>query len=381
MMLNNPFITNGYAGPEYFCDRKDETRKITDLLVNENNLALMSPRRIGKTELINHCFNQPEIKQDYYTFIIDIYSTSSVSDLVNVFGKSIIDGLRSKGKKVWEKLIQTLASLRSEISFDINGLPVWSVGVGAITNPEVTLDEIFTYLQQADKPCLVAIDEFQQITYYGDNRIEALLRTYIQRCTNAHFIFSGSHRHLMGEIFVSPSRPFYQSVTLMNLKTLTVEKYSEFASEKFEERNKHLEVEIIKELFNRFEGVTSYIQRVMNVLFLKTPQNGTCSKGMLDDAINYILDMSSDTYETILRQMAEKQRNTILAIAAEGKARNVTGGIFAKKHHLPSPSSVNSAVKGLLEKDFITENDGAYSVYDQFFSLWIKKYVLGNTTD
>lgn len=381
MMLNNPFITNGYAGPEYFCDRKDETRKITDLLVNENNLALMSPRRIGKTELINHCFNQPEIKQDYYTFIIDIYSTSSVSDLVNVFGKSIIDGLRSKGKKVWERLIQTLASLRSEISFDINGLPVWSVGVGAITNPEVTLDEIFTYLQQADKPCLVAIDEFQQITYYGDNRIEALLRTYIQRCTNAHFIFSGSNRHLMGEIFVSPSRPFYQSVTLMNLKTLTVEKYSEFASEKFEERNKHLEVEIIKELFNRFEGVTSYIQRVMNVLFLKTPQNGTCSKGMLDDAINYILDMSSDTYETILRQMAEKQRNTFLAIAAEGKARNVTGGIFAKKHHLPSPSSVNSAVKGLLEKDFITENDGAYSVYDQFFSLWIKKYVLGNTTD
>ena len=381
MMLNNPFITNGYAGPEYFCDRKDETRKITDLLVNENNLALMSPRRIGKTELINHCFNQPEIKQDYYTFIIDIYSTSSVSDLVNVFGKSIIDGLRSKGKKVWEKLIQTLTSMRSEISFDINGLPVWSVGVGAITNPEVTLDEIFTYLQQADKPCLVAIDEFQQITYYGDNRIEALLRTYIQRCTNAHFIFSGSHRHLMGEIFVSPSRPFYQSVTLMNLKTLTVEKYSEFASEKFEERNKHLEVEIIKELFNRFEGVTSYIQRVMNVLFLKTPQNGTCSKSMLDDAINYILDMSSDTYETILRQMAEKQRNTFLAIAAEGKARNVTGGIFAKKYHLPSPSSVNSAVKGLLEKDFITENDGAYSVYDQFFCLWIKKYVLGNTTD
>ena len=119
----------------------------------------------------------------------------------------------------------------------------------------------------------------------------------------------------------------------------------------------------------------------MNVLFLKTPQNGTCSKGMLDDAINYILDMSSDTYETILRQMPEKQRNTFLAVATEGKVRNVTGGFFAKKYHLPSPSSVNSAIKGLLEKDFITQNDGAYSVYDQFFSLWIKKYVLGNTTD
>ena len=54
----------------------------------------------------------------------------------------------------------------------------------------------------------------------------------------------------------------------------------------------------------------------------------------------------------------------------------MTSGTFAKKYHLPSPSSVNSAVKGLLERDFITENDGAYSVYDQFFSLWQKEYVL-----
>lgn len=375
-MLNNPFITNGYAGPEYFCDRVDETRKIIDLLVNENNMALMSPRRIGKTELINHCFNQPEVRDRYYTFIIDIYSTMSVADLVNVFGKSIVDGLRSKGRKAWEKLVQTLTSLKSELSFDINGLPVWSVSVGAITNPEVTLDEIFAYLQQADKPCLVAIDEFQQITYYGDNRVEALLRTYIQRCTNAHFIFSGSHRHLMGEIFVSPSRPFYQSVTLMNLKTLAPEKYKAFACAKFEERRRHLDDELIDELFMRFDGVTSYIQRVMNVLFLKTPEGGICTTDMLDDAVSYILDMSTDTYETILRQMAEKQRNTFLAIAMEGKARNVTSGTFAKKYHLPSPSSVNSAVKGLLERDFITENEGAYSVYDQFFCLWLKKYVL-----
>ncbi len=90
-----------------------------------------------------------------------------------------------------------------------NGAPVWGIGIGNIVNPEITLDEIFSYLNQADKPCLVAIDEFQQITNYADNRIEALLRTYIQRCTNAHFIFSGSHCHLMAEMFTSPARPFF----------------------------------------------------------------------------------------------------------------------------------------------------------------------------
>ena len=376
MAMRNPFITNGYAGPEYFCDRVEETQHIMELLTNENNMALISPRRIGKTELIRHCFAQSEIQAEYYTFIIDIYSTNSVCDLVNMFGKAIIDTLRPKGKTVWEKFLMVLSSLRSEISFDINGLPVWGVGIGNLVNPEITLDEIFTYLNQADKPCLVAIDEFQQITNYTDNRIEALLRTYIQRCTNAHFIFSGSHRHLMAEMFTSPARPFYQSVTLMNLKPLDVGKYKEFASGKFEERDKHLNTEVVDELFTRFNGVTSYIQRVMNVLFLKTPTDGTCTPDMVEDAVNYNLSMASDTYETLLRQMPEKQRNVFIAISAEGEARSVKSGAFAKKYHLPSPSSVNSALKGLLEKDFITQEGDAYMVYDKFFDMWLRKNII-----
>ena len=297
-----------------------------------------------------------------------------MSDLVNMFGKAIIDELRPKGKSAWEKFLTVLSSLRSEISFDINGLPVWGIGIGNLVNPEITLDEIFTYLNQADKPCLVAIDEFQQITNYADNRIEALLRTYIQRCTNAHFIFSGSHRHMMAEMFTSPARPFYQSVTLMNLKPLNVEKYKEFANEKFEERGKHLDANVVEELFARFKGVTSYIQRVMNVLFLKTPVDATCTSDMVEDAISYNLSMASDTYETLLRQMPEKQRNIFFAISIEGEARSVKSGAFAKKYHLPSPSSVNSALKGLLEKDFITREGDVYMVYDKFFDLWLKTF-------
>ena len=87
------------------------------------------------------------------------------------------------------------------------------------------------------------------------------------------------------------------------------------------------------------------------------------------------LNMASDTYETLLRQMPEKQRNVFIAISAEGEARSVKSGAFAKKYHLPSPSSVNSALKGLLEKDFITQQDDAYVVYDKFFDLWLKKYL------
>jgi hypothetical protein len=81
--------------------------------------------------------------------------------------------------------------------------------------------------------------------------------------------------------------------------------------------------------------------------------------------------MSSDTYESLLYQMPEKQRLLFLAIAREGKAVAVTGGKFINKHKLISASSVSSALKGLLEKDFITVDRNVYSVYDQFFALWL----------
>ena len=369
----NPFVTNGYAGLEYFCDRVQETAILRDLLLNENNVALISPRRLGKTGLIWHVFNNEDIRNSHYCFVVDIYATKNLSDFVNMLGKAVIDELRPKGKKAWEKFINIVSSLRSEISFDVHGVPSWNMGLGTINNnPAVTLDEIFSYLNQADKPCLVAIDEFQQITKYEDDTIEATIRTYVQRCTNAHFIFSGSQRHIMNGMFTSPSRPFYQSVTIMNLQPLDLEVYTDFCVGKFEEADKRLDRNVVALLYNRFDAVTSYMHRILNVLYSKTEKGKECKPEMVDEAIDFILRLSSDTYESLYYQMPEKQRMLFLAIAREGKASSITGGAFINKHKLNSASSVNSALKGLLEKDFITINKNIYSVYDQFFPLWLK---------
>ena len=369
----NPFVTNGYAGPEYFCDRVQETAILRDLLLNENNVALISPRRLGKTGLIWHVFNNEDIRNSHYCFVVDIYATKNLIDFVNMLGKAVIDELRPKGKKAWEKFINIVSSLRSEITFDVHGTPSWNMGLGAInSNPAVTLDEIFSYLNQADKPCLVAIDEFQQITKYEDDTIEATIRTYVQRCTNAHFIFSGSQRHIMNGMFTSPSRPFYQSVTIMNLQPLDLEVYTDFCVGKFEEADKRLDRNVVALLYNRFDAVTSYMHRILNVLYSKTEKGKECKSEMVDEAIDFILRLSSDTYESLYYQMPEKQRMLFLAIAREGKASSITGGAFINKHKLNSASSVNSALKGLLEKDFITVNKNIYSVYDQFFPLWLK---------
>ena len=64
-LLNNPFVTSGYIAPEYFCDRERETEELLRWLVNENNVAIISTRRMGKTGLIQHCFHLKEIKENY----------------------------------------------------------------------------------------------------------------------------------------------------------------------------------------------------------------------------------------------------------------------------------------------------------------------------
>lgn len=372
--MDNPFTTKGYAGPEYFCDREKETRQIIELTTNGNNMALISPRRMGKTGLIQHCFQQDEIKSRYYTFHIDIYATNSLRDFVNVFGKAVLDELKPKGKVVWEKFLSAIKSIRPEISFDINNMPTWSLGLGDIENPSVTLDEIFQYLNNADKPCLVAIDEFQQITSYPDaSNVEASLRTHIQRCINATFLFAGSKRHLMGEIFTSPSRPFYQSVIIMNLKPIAMEKYIEFAIKQFEKSNKSIDDDVVAEVYQRFDAVTSCIQRTLNVLFLKTLPNTKCGTEMVESAINYILDLFSESYLDLLDRLPEKQREVLVAIAKEGKSKGITGKAFIRKYHLQTSSVVLAAVRALLDKDFITQNNSIYSVYDPFFALWLNR--------
>ena len=369
--MANPFVTKGYAGPEYFCDRVKETEDLVKLLTNENNMALISPRRLGKTDLIYHVFNQPKIRNNYYTFIIDIYATNSLGDFVDVFGRAILEELKPLGRKRWENFVSVLKSIQQQISFDINGSPVWGIGMGNTPYSSTTLDEIFSYLRTADKPCLVAIDEFQQITQYADKNVEAALRTHIQRCTNATFLFSGSKRHMMSEIFLSPSRPFYQSVITMGLKPISKEAYIDFAITQFQKNGKSVDKSAINLVYDRFSGVTSCLQRVMNVLFLNTEKGGHCTTEMVEPAINYLLDLYSEHYEMLFSQMSERQRLVFTAIALEGKAQNITGGAFIKKYQLWSASSVMSAAKALLDKDFVTQEENAYMVYDQFFALWL----------
>lgn len=371
--MKNPFITSGYAGAAYFCDREQETRRLTQLLVNGNNVVLMSPRRLGKTGLLCHCFAQDAIQAEYNTFIIDIYSTKNLHDLVMEIGKVVLGSLKSKGRKAIERFLDVVSSLKPGITFDVMGNATWNLETGILHSPTFTLDQIFEYLQSSERPCIVAIDEFQQIMYYPEKNVEATLRSYIQKCTNAVFVFSGSERHLLSEMFHSPARPFYASTSTLPLEPIPVGKYAEFATRLFADAGKTLQAGVAEEVYARFEGVTWFVQKVMNQMFSDCDKGDTCTSEMIDSAVRQIVDDNSIIYADLLYQLSSRQKELLVAICREGKARAITGSKFIKKYHLPSASTIQTAIKSLLDSQLVTRTQDTYELYDKFFALWLNR--------
>lgn len=373
-IVNNPFIVGGYLSPHYFCDRETETEQLIRNITNGRNVVIISVRRMGKTGLIRHCFYQDKIKENYHTFFIDIYATSSLREFVFALGKEIFERLKPKGMKFIERFFSIISSLRAGFKLDtITGEPTFDIGLGDIHAAETTLDEIFAYLEQADKPCIVAIDEFQQIGNYAEKNVEAILRTKVQHCQNARFIFAGSQKHIMMNMFNSPARPFYQSVNMMQLKSIPLTEYKAFVKRLFHENEKHIEEELIDEVYNFFEGHTWYIQLMFNELYILTGKGELCSRSLQTIALTNILQMQDFTYQEIFSRLPEKQKEVLIAIGKEQKAIGVTSGKFIKKYKLSTPSSVQSALKGLLEKNLVSQEQNQYEISDRLLGVWLQK--------
>ena len=370
--VNNPFIVGKYLSDKYFCDRKEETKFLRKQIENGRDVALISPRRLGKSGLIQHFFAQNDIKEKYHVFFVDIYATTSLTEFVYTLGKEIYEQLKPQSTIWKEKFFQIITSFRVGFKLDaMSGAPSFDLGLGDIQIPQTTLDEIFAYIDESDKPCIIAIDEFQQIGEYPEKNVEALLRTKIQKCRRAQFIFSGSKRHVMSNMFNSPSKPFYQSAISMGLEPLPIDIYADFANHLFDERGKHIKREAIEQVWRLYDGYTWFVQMIMNELFALTNVDETCLADRIDEARWNVIMAQEQSYKDLLSKLSPRQKMVLQAIAKEGVAQNITSGKFIKKYNLNSASSVQSAVKLLLKSDLLTQTERGYRVYDFFLSEWL----------
>lgn len=374
----NPFVIGKYVSDEFFCDREKDTELVKKQISNGRNMTLIADRRIGKSGLISHVFAQPDIQHDYYTIIVDLFATNSLNEMVSIWGKELYRQVQIQSKSWRDKFFDVLTSLRVGLKYDpVSGMPTFDLGMGDISMPKLTLDQIFDYLEMADKPCVVAFDEFQQIMYYPEKNIEALLRTYVQRCKKTQFIFAGSRKHMMTEMFLSPARPFYQSTINLGLDLIPLEIYVDFAQKMFKRGEKAIEADAVEEIYNTYHGVTWYLQLLMNEMYYLTPKGGTCTKEFIEPAIQNTLRVQESTFLNLLANIPPRQKELLFAIAKAGIAENINSSEFIQKYKLQSSSSIQSALKGLEEKDIvICSVDKKWRIYDTLLEQYIRRYIV-----
>ncbi len=368
----NPFVYDGYVSPDYFCDRIEESEKLISHLQNGRNVTLVSPRKIGKTGLIQHVFYLIKEKNpDAVCIYVDIFHTQNQYDFVQTLGRAIVQEKLLDSRNQIEKVLNFFSSWRPTLTPDpMTGIPTISINIER-SHTEHTIKNIFDYLAKSDKEVYVAIDEFQTIMDYPEAGTEALLRSYIQFIHNAHFIFSGSKQHLMYEMFGSPKRPFYQSTAMMTLEPLHKEIYYDFASRFFREKKGELLESVFNRLYEQFNGHTWYMQSVLNRLYEFDKR--VTDYQQVNEAILSVLSDKSSQYDTLMMFLTDNQFSLLKAIAYEGIVSQPQSNEFILKYNLPNPSSIKKALEVLKQKDLVYQTPDGYIVYDRFLGLWLRR--------
>ncbi len=371
----NPFYLKGYHGADLFCDREEETALLMQNAQNGINTTLLSIRRMGKTGLIQHTFETLKQDSNWQTIYIDIYATQSLSEFTNQLASAILKTF-PQNRSIGKKFIDFIKGLSTSISYDpLTGAPEISFNYNQAKQYEHSLKSLFDFLETQQTPIVIAIDEFQQIANYPEKNTEAILRTIIQTLKNITFIFSGSHKHLLLEMFNSAKRPFFSSTHTISLNSIPGEKYSAFIQKLFESNKKKIEIAAIDFILDWTRTHTYYTQALCNKVYSLNKNNIT--KELVFHACDSLLKEQEGVFFQFRNLLTSSQWNVLKAIAKEDKVFQPTGNAFISKYNLGNPASVKRSLEALVSKEMVYKETGEeetyYQVYDCFLSRWLER--------
>ncbi len=375
MEPTNPFVLNGYSGPDYFCDRNKET----DLLINNStngiNTTLLSIRRMGKTGLLQHAVQELHRRKKGIGIYVDIFDTENLKDFTNRLATAIFKTFPQKNR-LWKATMDLLKNLRPVISYDeLTGTPEVTLDYSQPKQFEHSLLNIFSFLERNNRLIILAIDEFQQITNYPEKNVEAFLRSRIQELKNVKFIFSGSSPHMLTQMFHNASRPFFASTHTLFLDKIAYDEYSGFIRNSFQNHKKKINTEAIDFILKFTLQHTFYTQAVCNKIFASGNKKITLQDAQT--AAFELLNQNEPVFFQYRTMLTSNQWNMLRAIAKEGTVYQPHAQKLIQKYNLGTPSSVQRNVEALLNKEMIyklsDDKTEYYRVYDCFLMRWLER--------
>ncbi|MBW2646711.1 MAG: hypothetical protein JRE23_11115 [Deltaproteobacteria bacterium] len=373
----NPFSFDKEASGKGFCNRKKEIKELLGDVRSCHNVIIFSQRRYGKTSLIKKVLDLA--KQDgFLTVYVDLYHILSEEDFAIAYAKAFASAMREGSVEKMLQTIKTLfSSLRPKITLDGDGKPEFTFGLERDRDPvrdiEDVLESVKKYTDQKKKKAAVVFDEFQQIGQLAQaQRIEGLMRSHIQTHRNICYVFMGSKKHLILDLFSDPTRPFYESAKMFPLEKIAPQELEAFVYEQFRSTGKQLPKPVAIRLVELCESHPYYVQYVSHSLWEISSDDSTITDQDLDKAMGLTISRTSPRYESIWELLPLRQKQALIALANLAPGEKFFSGAVVQKYALVSAPAFQKALKGLVDKGLVDRDLDRFSIIDVFFKKWIR---------
>ena len=371
--MDKPFIFGVPVEDSHFIGREGEINRLATNFKYGMNTILISPRRWGKTSLVNKVAGLVTSKE-LLVVKMDIFSCRNEYDFYNVFSEAILKQTASKVEE-WKDVAKGfIERLTPKISMSPDPLSEYSLSLG-ITAKTHTPEEILqlpeTIAQRKDCHVLICIDEFQQVGEFPDSlTIQKRMRSVWQHQDNVSYCLYGSKMHMMTNLFQKKSYPFYKFGEMLYLKPISLDAWKSYISGRFEQEGKHISDKLIQKLCETVAYHSSYVQQLAYSTLLLTKDE--VSEEILAAAVEDLISQNSSIFIEQTQSLTSYQLNFLRAILY-----GVNNGFNEKEvresFNLGVPSNVDRLKKSLVEKELIEYTENGVEIGDPVLRLWLKR--------
>ena len=369
----------GIAVTDYnFTGRVEETRRLKANFEGGINSILISPRRWGKTSLVDHVCKLLK-DRDIIIVKLDIFGCKTEYDFYNALAVAVLKQTASKVQLWMEEARDFLVRLTQRIGFPVDPVSEISVSLGITPethSPEEILNMVEIIAKKKNRHIVVCIDEFQQVGEFDNTKVvQARLRSVWQHHHLTSYCLYGSKRHMMSDIFLNRSMPFYQFGDLLWLEKIPTSDWMEYIKSHFETAGKHVSEQMVVHICETVDNYPSYVQHLSSILLNHLPQGGSVSEDMIPQAIAELISTNEALYMQQIEPLSGYQMNLLKAIVS-----GIHSGFNEKRvrsqFDLGSPSNLVRLRDALIERDLVYSELRQLYVTDPVFALWFKRRFL-----
>lgn len=366
----------GIAVTDYnFTGRKEETRRLIANFEGGINSILISPRRWGKTSLVDHV--QRQLKDsDIIIVQLDIFGCKTEYDFYNALAVAVLKQTASKVQLWMDEARDFLVRLTPKIGIPIDPVSEISVSLGITPethSPEEILNMVEVIAKRKNRHVVVCIDEFQQVGEFENTKqVQARLRSAWQHHHYTSYCLYGSKRHMMSKIFLNRSMPFYQFGDLLWLQKLPVSDWMDYIISHFEATGRHISEQMVIRICEAVDSYPSYVQHLSSILLNHLPQGGTVTEDMMPSAVSELISTNEALYMQQIEPLSGYQMNLLKAIVS-GIHSGYNEKRVRSQFDLGSPSNMVRLRSALIERDLIYSEMRQLYITDPVFALWFRK--------